>query len=57
MERAFRGETFLITRRGQPHARLSPPHDQLEIPTEPPDPEPSEPADVVPITAAGVRAG
>ncbi len=29
MERAAAGETFLITRRGKPYARLSPPHDQL----------------------------
>jgi antitoxin (DNA-binding transcriptional repressor) of toxin-antitoxin stability system len=45
MERAAAGETFLITRRGQPYARLCPPHDQLNLP------EP-EPAEVVPITLA-----
>ena len=31
MERAAAGESFLITRRGKPYARLTPPHDQLEI--------------------------
>jgi prevent-host-death family protein len=34
MERAVAGESFLITRRGKPYARLSPPYEQL---TEPPD--------------------
>jgi antitoxin (DNA-binding transcriptional repressor) of toxin-antitoxin stability system len=29
MERAAAGENFLITRRGKPYARLSPPHEQL----------------------------
>ena len=29
MERAAAGESFLITRRGKPYARLSPPHGQL----------------------------
>jgi PD-(D/E)XK endonuclease len=29
MERAAAGETFLITRRGKPYARISPPHEQL----------------------------
>jgi prevent-host-death family protein len=29
MERATAGEQFLITRRGKPYARLSPPHAQL----------------------------
>ena len=49
MERAAAGESFLITRRGKPYARLSPPHDQLDIRPEAPEPEPPEPADVVPI--------
>jgi prevent-host-death family protein len=29
MERAAAGESFLITRRGKPYARLSPPYEQL----------------------------
>jgi antitoxin (DNA-binding transcriptional repressor) of toxin-antitoxin stability system len=29
MERAAAGEEFLITRRGKPYARLSPPFEQL----------------------------
>ena len=45
MERAAAGESFLITRRGKPYARLSPPHEQLDLPA-------SEPAEVVPITTA-----
>ena len=45
MERAAAGESFLITRRGKPYARLSPPHDQLDLPA-------PEPAEVVPITEA-----
>jgi prevent-host-death family protein len=57
MERASAGESFLITRRGKPYARLSPPHDQLEIRTEPPEVDPPEPAEVVPITAASERSG
>jgi prevent-host-death family protein len=32
MERAAAGETFLITRRGKPYARLTPPHEQLDLP-------------------------
>ena len=44
MERAAAGETFLITRRGKPYARLSPPHQQLDLAP--------EPAEVVPITTA-----
>ena len=35
MERAAAGETFLITRRGKPYARLSPPFDQLIEPSRP----------------------
>ncbi len=42
MERAAAGESFLITRRGKPYARLSPPHEQLDLPA-------PEPAEVVPI--------
>lgn len=57
MERAAAGESFLITRRGKPCARLAPPHDQLEIPTDEPELEPPEPAEVVPITAASERSG
>jgi antitoxin (DNA-binding transcriptional repressor) of toxin-antitoxin stability system len=38
MERAAAGERFLITRRGKPYARLSPPHQQLDLPA----PEPAE---------------
>ena len=45
MERAAAGESFLITRRGKPYARLSPPHEQLDLPA-------PEPAEVVPITTA-----
>ena len=48
MERAAAGESFLITWRGKPYARLAPPHDQLDLP------EP-EPAEVVPITEAKER--
>ena len=57
MERAAAGESFLITRRGKPYARLSPPRDQLDIPAEDPEREQPEPAEVVPITAAGERCG
>jgi prevent-host-death family protein len=49
MERAAAGESFLITRRGKPYARLSPPHDQLDIPPDTPELEQPEPAEVVPI--------
>ncbi len=45
MERAAAGESFLITRRGRPYARLSPPHPQLDLPA-------PEPAEVIPITTA-----
>jgi prevent-host-death family protein len=55
MERAAAGESFLITRRGKPYARLSPPHDQLDIRPGAPELEPPEPAKVVPITAAAER--
>ena len=55
MERAAAGESFLITRRGKPYARLSPPHDQLDIRPAAPELEPPEPAKVVPITAAAER--
>ena len=48
MERAAAGESFLITRRGKPYARLSPPHAQLDLPA-------PEPAEVVPITTAKER--
>ena len=48
MERAAAGESFLITRRGKPYARLSPPHEQLDLPA-------PEPAEVVPITTAKER--
>jgi prevent-host-death family protein len=45
MERAAAGESFLITRRGTPYARLVPPQTQLELPA-------PEPATVIPITSA-----
>ena len=48
MERAAAGESFLITRRGKPYARLSPPHGQLDLPA-------PEPAEVVSITEAKER--
>ena len=32
MDRAAAGESFLITRRGKPYARLVPPHEQLDLP-------------------------
>ena len=48
MERAAAGESFLITRRGKPYARLSPPHDQLDLPA-------PGPAEVVPITTIKER--
>jgi antitoxin (DNA-binding transcriptional repressor) of toxin-antitoxin stability system len=47
-ERASAGESFLITRRGKPYARLSPPHEQLDLPA-------PEPAEVVPIEIAKER--
>jgi antitoxin (DNA-binding transcriptional repressor) of toxin-antitoxin stability system len=37
MERAAAGESFLITRRGTPYARLTPPFEQL---TDPPTERP-----------------
>ena len=55
MERAAAGESFLITRRGKPYARLTPPHYQLEIPAESPEPDAAEPGKVVPITAVAER--
>lgn len=45
MERAAAGESFLITRRGKPYARLTPADRQLEI-------EPATGAEVVPIATA-----
>jgi antitoxin (DNA-binding transcriptional repressor) of toxin-antitoxin stability system len=45
MERAAAGESFLITRRGKPYARLVPPHAQLELPA-------PKPATVIPFTSA-----
>ena len=42
MERAAAGASLLITRRGKPYARLSPPHAQLDL-TAP------DAADVIPI--------
>ena len=50
MERAAAGETFLITRRGTPYARLTPPNPQLDLP------EP-EPAEVVSIESANGSRG
>jgi len=35
MERAAAGESFLITRRGKPYARLCPPSQQLDLSTRP----------------------
>jgi len=35
MERAAAGESFLVTRRGKPYARLSPPFEQLIEPIPP----------------------
>ena len=35
MERAAAGESFLVTRRGKPYARLSPPYEQLTEPAPP----------------------
>ena len=55
MERAAAGESFLITRRGKPYARLTPPHDQLEIPAAATEPHPAEHGKVVPITAVAER--
>jgi prevent-host-death family protein len=46
MERAAAGDSFLITRRGKPYARLSPPFEQLGL-------EEPEPAEVIPIAEAG----
>jgi prevent-host-death family protein len=37
MERVAAGETFLITRRGKPYARLSPPFEQLTEPAPAPE--------------------
>jgi antitoxin (DNA-binding transcriptional repressor) of toxin-antitoxin stability system len=50
MERAAAGESFLITRRGRPHARLTPPHDRLDLPA-------PEPAPVVPISTVSAPSG
>jgi antitoxin (DNA-binding transcriptional repressor) of toxin-antitoxin stability system len=36
MQRAAAGESFLITRRGTPHARLGPPDARLELAQLPP---------------------
>ena len=36
IRRTSAGETFLITRRGKPYARLCPPHEQLIEPPRPP---------------------
>jgi prevent-host-death family protein len=52
MERAAAGESFLITRRGKPYARLAPANQQLEIAAEP---AASSPAEVVPITTANAK--
>lgn len=52
MERAAAGESFLITRRGKPYARLAPASQQLEIAAEP---AASSPAEVVPITTANAK--
>jgi prevent-host-death family protein len=52
IQRAAAGETFLVTRRGKPYARVSPPYDQLDSALGQP-----EPAEVVPITAAAERCG
>ena len=35
MERAAAGESFLITRRGKPYARLCPPSEQLDLSSRP----------------------
>lgn len=45
MERAAAGETFLITRRGKPYARLMPAETQLPVTADEPDH-----AEVIPIT-------
>jgi antitoxin (DNA-binding transcriptional repressor) of toxin-antitoxin stability system len=50
MERAAAGESFLVTHRGRPYARLTPPYDQLDLPA-------PEPAAVVPIATAGAPSG
>ena len=55
IQRAAAGETFLVTKRGKPYARVSPPHDQLEVAPEPTEPEQPEPAEVVPIHTAKER--
>ncbi len=55
MERAAAGESFLITRRGKPHARLSPAHAQLELPAEPTGPQRPATAKIVPITTANAK--
>jgi prevent-host-death family protein len=57
MERAAAGESFLITRRGKPYARLSSAQAQLELPPEPAEAEQLEPADVIPLAAAKERPG
>ena len=46
LERASAGETFQVNRFGKPYARLSPPHDQLDLA------EPTAAADVVSINRA-----
>jgi antitoxin (DNA-binding transcriptional repressor) of toxin-antitoxin stability system len=47
-ERASAGDSFLLTRRGKPYARLSPPHEQLDLPA-------PESAKIVPIDFAKER--
>ncbi|MQA75771.1 MAG: type II toxin-antitoxin system prevent-host-death family antitoxin [Solirubrobacterales bacterium] len=55
MERAAAGESFLITRRGKPYARLSPPQEQLEVSNGSAPPSPPQNAEVVPIATAKER--
>jgi antitoxin (DNA-binding transcriptional repressor) of toxin-antitoxin stability system len=50
MERAAAGQSFLITRRGRPCARLSPPHEGLDMP-------PPEPAEVMALENGGAARG
>ena len=55
MERAAAGETFLITRRGKPYARLSPPHLQLDLAPEHGERRASDTAQNVWITPLALR--
>jgi prevent-host-death family protein len=57
IQRAAAGETFLVTRRGKPYARVSPPSDQLQPAVKVSTRREPEAAEVIPLAAAKERAG